>query len=141
MYQQIAKDYLRRVRDADVELQVNRYRQEELLVIAEQCGAIVVGDRVQSTPKDTTMAEAVELLIEEQRRVSQMIDYWLEVKSDAVEKISELDDPRYKEVLYRRYIMRMRRWQIAEKMNYSEEHIKTLQRNALDELGRRLADV
>lgn len=139
-YQNIAREYLKQVQTADVEIIVNRYRQEELLTIAEQCGAIIIGDRVQSMPKDETMADAVELLIEEQRKVSARIDYWLEVKKDAVNQIAGLEDDKYKEVLYRRYIMRMRFRKVAKKMNYSEDHIMTLHRNALDELGRRLSD-
>ena len=57
-FQNAAKARLRLVQEADLELQVNRYRQEEILAVAEQCGAVIVGDRVQSSPPDDVMAEA-----------------------------------------------------------------------------------
>lgn len=135
-YARLAKEYLRTILDADIEIEAMRFRIEELTNTAEMCGAIVTSDKVQSSPKQDTMERAITRLVEERTRLAERIDEWVEKKADCMAVLATMQNPLYKQVLVYRYVMRKRWGRIMKELNYSYDHLMTLHRNALDDLGR-----
>ena len=136
-YQQKGREYLDQVIDLEIRIRMLRYRLEEIFTEAEGLG-VNLRERVQTSPTPDAMANAVVRLIKEQERTADAITECRELKQAIEDTIRALDDARYKDLLFSKYIEHKRLQVIADEMHYSLDHIKRLHRNALDELGRML---
>ena len=134
-YAQIADARLRKLGEAEWEIKSCMQRIEELENVAQCCGSLNITDKVQNSVTGNKMEEAVVELLEEQIRP--VTSNWVQLKRDILSELESIE-PRYRDVLTRRYIMRQSTESTAKELNYSESHIKRLKRQALEALGKEI---
>ena len=138
-YAQIADARLRQLGEAEWEIKSCMQRIEELENVAQCCGSLNITDKVQNSVTGNKMEEAVVELLEEQERLRTVAFNWVQLKRDVISELESIE-PTYRDVLTRRYILRQSTEETAKELNYSESHTKRLKRQALESLGREIAN-
>jgi len=82
----------------------------------------------------STMADAVEKIIDLQAKINLDIDYLVNLKSEIVAVINSIKNTEYKTLLEKRYLCFMTWEQIAFDMGYSIQHIYRMRDKALNEI-------
>lgn len=136
----IAKEYLSEIYAINLEIERKRADREYIFNLSQQCGAIITGNRVQISRRCDKMDNYVIQLIEIEKQSGELIEMWLAQRDEIIDKIDDLHDPRYRNVLHYRYVLGYKLEDVAEAMHYSIEMVKVLHRKALDELGRNLKE-
>lgn len=129
---QIAKTYLKRI---EVTEEYIRQSQNELDAYREMASGVsgidYSADKVQSSPKDDTMVNAVLRILKKEEEIEKKIIEWTEERSAIVQKIQKMREPRYMKVLYERYVNHKSFEEIAVMMNYEYSYIRKLHIEAL----------
>ena len=133
-YAQIADARLRKLGEAEWEIKSCMQRIEELENVAQCCGSLNITDKVQNSVNGNKMEDAVVELLEEQERLKTLAGEWVELKKSVLAEMEPLP-PLYKELLLRRYCDREKCEDTANKLHYSESHLRLLRRKALEQLG------
>ena len=126
-----AKVYLRSWKELD--RKKNRLKEQiaELEQLLYPGGIDYSRDRVQSSPDETTSKIVAEIM-ELEKRLTEVTKSCEERRYAIVKAIQKIQDSRYSEMLYKRYIKRMKYEDIANEMHYSREHIiRTIHSKAL----------
>lgn len=135
-YARFAKKYLREIWVINRELERKRAEREHIFNLAQQCGAVISGDRVQTSPRGDKTDDYIIQLVEIEQQCAELVKMWIAKREEIIDQIDELPDIRHRNVLYYRYVRGFRMDDVAQAMNYSIEMVKILHRNALDEFGR-----
>lgn len=89
-----------------------------------------------------TNSDKIERLIMEitviESRVNENIDRLYEAKNDAIERINKINKPRFKDILYMRYIECRDIHSIALELKVSDSMIKKDHKKALDEYEKQI---
>jgi DNA-directed RNA polymerase specialized sigma subunit len=137
-YQERARAFLRKSLQADSEIRFALFRQEEIRNMAQGCGAVSIGDRVQTSARQDKLETAISLLQDEYLKFSAHVERWVQIKREVWETVDRMENPQYREIIILKYMYRLRLESVAERAGYSLSHVKRLHRNALDDLGRLL---
>lgn len=133
-----AREYLSQVRLYDIRLhqlqeQYNRLR-------ADASGMRSVGinpDKVQGSGDGDPMARTVSEFVDLEERIRKLFGDLFRLRSKIIGEIQQMDDPRYEQVLYYRYISFFPLFKIADVMRkpdgepYSHQYIRRLHFEAL----------
>lgn len=132
-----AKAYLNRVKALDTKINHLIEERDDLRLIATgNSSPRLDPNKVQTSGGGDVMARNVERYVELENHITKLIDRYVDMKDRVIREIHALDDPRYVEILYQRYIKFRRFEEIAVLMNYNFNYIRQLHGNALNEFGR-----
>lgn len=128
-----AQQYLSQLEILDIKIQQKRKEAYDLRLMALNTGSPVIEERVQTSPSGDgrQMAYVEEYLDLEEQIKAEEAEYVRE-KNKTINEIQSLDDKRYIQVLYLRYVPdpKLRRglslMEIARKINYSYSHTKKI---------------
>lgn len=110
-----AKQWLSRGMNIDREINTLLAVRDEVRARATAVTQAISGDPVQGTKDPHKFDRLVEL----DERIDRLVDRLVETRLDIISAISELDDGRQRELLFKRYIEGKRFEQIAVEMRYS----------------------
>jgi hypothetical protein len=138
-----AKLYLLRLRALDLKIkqlteEIDRLRSEATGLKSMQ----IRDDIVQHSASGDAMANAVIRIVDLEQQVSEKCQRYADMRTEIIDQIQSLDDPRYVEVLYLRYVRYMRMEEIACVMHkpngasYSYQHILRLHGEALQKFSK-----
>lgn len=125
-----AKQYLRQVRKAQLQIQRLTEEIEERRTAITSTAAPILGDRVQTSPSDHFAAAMAQLMDLDMRRAEEMLDYLI-LKDRISEQVRSIEPELYQTVLYKRYINAMSLRKIAEAEGYSYDWICHVHGDAL----------
>lgn len=125
-----AKQYLRQVRKAQLQIQRLTEEIEERRTAITSTAAPILGDRVQTSPSDHFAAAMAQLMDMDMRRAEEMLDYLI-LKDRISEQVRSIEPELYQTVLYKRYINAMSLRKIAEEEGYSYDWICHVHGDAL----------
>ena len=134
-----AKEYLRRIRDAEsdlrsAELDYQRARDDVINLKAIEYDK----DRV-SNSHIGDLSDAIAALEKYAERVNAKWDGLIAMREEAKERIGEIADGRYREVLYRRYLQGESWEYIAVGMGYSFRQVTRLHGGALRAIAEKMS--
>lgn len=125
-----AKQYLRQVRKAQLQIQRLTEEIEERRTAITSTAAPILGDRVQTSPSDHFAAAMAQLMDLDMHRAEEMLDYLI-LKDKISEQVRSIEPELYQTVLYKRYINAMSLRKIAEEEGYSYDWICHVHGDAL----------
>ena len=132
-----AKVYLNRVKALDTKInQLIEERDDLRLIATGNSSPRLDPNKVQTSGSGDVMARNVERYVELENHITKLIDRYVDMKDRVIREIHALDDPRYVEILYLRYVKFRRFEEIAVLMNYNFNYIRQLHGNALNEFAR-----
>ena len=134
-----AKEYLRRIRDAEsdlrsAEMDYQRARDDVMNLKAIEYDK----DRV-SNSHIGDLSDAIAALEKYAERVNAKWDELIAMREEAKERIGEIADGRYREVLYRRYLQGESWEYIAVGMGYSFRQVTRLHGGALRAIAEKMS--
>lgn len=128
-----AKEQLKQIKRLDTHInhkmkELEQYKNSILAVKGLDYSA----DKIQVSQKsDAPFVNALVKLTEMSQKIDSQIDEFVDLKHKIIEKIHKLDDIRYAEILFARYVEYKSFEQIAVDMAYSYEYVLKLHGNAL----------
>ena len=125
------REYVGQIKVLELKIAHRRKQIAELKEKAKAMGALSVkDDPVQTSKTGSLLEEKVTEYVDLERRVDELLIV-LEAKKDKIiSEIHRLDDQRYIDVLYKRYVEGMKLSTVARKMSYSYGRTKHLIREA-----------
>ena len=136
------KQYLCQVRILDSKINHRIKQAEEIKQKAFSISAIdTTKDKVQSSASSDSGLRFIDKYVDMVREIDELIDKYVDLKDQIITQIHDLDDERYIDILYYRYIDYLLFSEIAEKMNYTKDHVWRLHRNALKEFEKKTVKI
>lgn len=133
-----AKEYLSQVRRGEADITRLNCDKQNLYEILYSLGGTREGERVQ-TSKNADRFGSIFVKIEEkdcliEKKLKELIDFKIEV----ADEICTLSEPKYAELLYKRYIQFKSFKQIADDMGYSYRYVIKIHGYALLEFEKKM---
>ena len=128
-----AKEYLRRVRDAESDLRSAEMDYQRARDDVMNLKAIEYDKDKVSNSHIGDLSDAIAALEKYAARVSEQWDRLIVMREEAKAQIEQIADGRYREVLHRRYLQGESWEYIAVGMGYAYHHIHKLHGQALNE--------
>lgn len=128
-----AKDFLMLPAQLDCNLRMARNDMIVLRCQAENITAVlspVTGGKGQN--KD--FSEVVDRIVELKTKLSQMTAEWIKATKEVQAVIEMLPDPKKRTVLHKRYLENKTLVQIAGEINYTEQYVRKLHSDAINEV-------
>ena len=127
-----AKDYLRQIEELDIKI---RQKEDQLACLRETAGgaAAIRYDKMNvqiMVAKDMMERNVLKLLELEEKIFADKVRME-SLKDRIIDEIQSLDDKRYVDVLFRRYVKYQKFEQIALDMSYDYDYIRVLHGEAL----------
>lgn len=136
-----AKEYLQQIeaKNARIKnLQRDKAALRGLLFSISNSGSDV--ERVQTSHDHDKMGTIYSKIDEKERKINEMIDSLLDFRLKVTAEINELEDGRYIDVLYRKYVLNQSWKEISTEMRYSIRHVQKINGKALLAFQRLHAD-
>lgn len=132
-----AKEYLRHLQRLDMMINQKIKELNDLRMISQSTGGMDYSkERVQSSPTgDASFVQSVLRIAELEKEINAEIDRFVDEKHTIINQIQALQNPRYIDILYKRYIEYKSLEQICVEMKFSYDHIRHLHGDALKEFG------
>lgn len=131
-----AKQYLRQLTSLELNIRILSEEIEERRSRLTSTAAPILGDRVQTSPKDV-FASMMAVLADKEVVQADLILTYERMRDEIIAQILGLDDAMQGRVLYERYVQCKRWEQIADGMHYSIQRIFQIHGNALVEFARK----
>ena len=127
-----AKEYLKQIEELDIKI---RQKEEQLACLRETAGgaAAIRYDKMNvqiMVAKDMMERNVIKLLDLEEKVFADKLRME-SLKDQIIDEIQSLDDKRYVDVLFRRYVKYQKFEQIALDMSYDYDYIRVLHGEAL----------
>lgn len=135
-----AKQYLRQLSKLELNIKILTDELEERRTRLTSTAAPALGDKVQSSPRGDAFAAAVAALADKDRKRTEMIYVYEQMRDRIVEQILGLDNVTQSQVLYERYVRRQSLRVIADEMVYSYDRICHIHGEALVAFSKRFLD-
>lgn len=127
-----AKEYLARLRNADLKIEARRLEIEQLKILATCTGGLNTDQvNVKSSKAADSMAKKVIDFVDKEAELKKDIERLIELRHQIIDMIFKLEDVRYIEVLFKRYVQYKRFEQIACEMSFSYDRARHLHIEAL----------
>lgn len=127
-----AKEYLARLRNADLKIEARRLEIEQLKILATCSGGLNTDQvNVKSSKAADSMAKKVIDFVDKEAELKKDIERLIELRHQIIDMIFKLEDVRYIEVLFKRYVQYKRFEQIACEMSFSYDRARHLNIEAL----------
>lgn len=133
------KQYLNQIRLLDIRIDQRIEQAEEIKQKAFLIEAVdTTKDRVQSSQSESNL-KYVDKYVDMMAEIDKLVDEYVDLKNKIIGEIHQLEDQRYMEVLYLRYVNGLRFIEIAKAMGYGDRHVKRLHHAALREFGKKMS--
>lgn len=133
------REYLGQIRVLTVKIEQRRAQAAELRDQAESLMAMELKpDVVQTSKPASAMEEKVVKYLDLEQEILELTDQLEGARQRIITDIHSLDDERYINVLYKRYVEGKRMTAISREMNYAYVYTSRLCVRAEEALGRRL---
>lgn len=126
-----AKEYLLQVRRKEAIINRLRCDKENLRQILYSLGGAQDGERVQTSRNNDRFGSIYAKIDEKDCMIARRIDELIDFKVKVSDEISTLSDPKYIEILHRRYVRFQSFEQIAVDMGYSYRYVTKMHGYAL----------
>lgn len=90
-------------------------------------------EKVKKTFNQDKMGDTIAKIVDMETETNKMIDDMLELKKKIIQQIEYIENTKYYDVLFCRYIRKMTYEKIAEKLNYSIVQVFRIHEKALEE--------
>ena len=131
-----AREYFKKLESISYKL---KDREEQLETMKQRAmapaGSGTDGERVQHTVEEDAVGRNVRRYLKLEEEVSEIKERLECEKNKMIGKIHALDDWRYREVLFKRYVQFKRFKTIAKEMNYAEDYIRALHTKAMHQFA------
>ena len=134
-----AKEYLRRIRDAESDLRSAEMDYQRARDDVMNLKAIEYDKDKISNSHIGDLSDAIAALEKYAARVSEQWDRLIAMREEAKERIGEIADGRYREVLHRRYLQGESWEYIAVGMGYSFRQVTRLHGGALRAIAEKMS--
>lgn len=131
-----AKEYLNRVRFADISINTKSDELYYLKLKSLQVSPQSQGERVQSSGSGGDFTKIIDRIVLLQDKINEEIDLLVELKEQARTLIHMLTDERYKTVLTEYYLNHKTWEQVADRMNYDLRWVYRIHGKALKEFSK-----
>ena len=134
-----AKEYLRRIRDAESDLRTAEMDYQRARDDVMNLKAIEYDKDKVSNSHIGDLSDAISVLEKYAEQVNAKWDALLAMREEAKERIGEIADGRYREVLHRRYLCGESWEYIAVGMGYSFRQVTRLHGGALRAIAEKMS--
>lgn len=131
-----AKEYLNRVRFADISINTKSDELYHLKLKSLQVSPQSQGERVQSSGSGGDFTKIIDKIFLLQDKINEEVDRLVELKDQARTLIHRLTDERYKTVLTEYYLNHKTWEQVANCMNYDLRWVYRIHGKALKEFSK-----
>lgn len=134
----IAKEYLKQVETLDAKIQQKKIELAGFKEEATCTGAFdYSAEKVQTSSKADSMSKKVAKYVDLENEIHEDIERFTELKHKVIGQIHMLDDPKYINVLFKKYIEYKGLKEISKELGYSYDHIRRVHGWALLEFQRK----
>ena len=126
-----AKEYLRQIHCLEYKIKLIESEIQELRENLTAIGGAPDGERVQTSSNGDALPDRINKIIEKEEKRKRLLFTYTEKREIIIDQILTLNDKRYVEILYKRYVEGKRLEQIACECNYSYIYIRKLHGQAL----------
>ena len=130
-----AKEYLGKAYRLDQRINSKLEQVESLNELATKASTTLTGMPRNSNDTTSKMADVIVKIIDLQTEINNDIDELVDLKSEIVRLIKEVDNYEYQTLLEKRYLCFNTWEQIAVDMDYSIQHIYRLRDKAVSEIS------
>lgn len=128
-----AKRYLEQVKRLDTKINQKMQQLEDLKSMSTSIGGIDYSERVQTSPSGDSLCRSVTNYVALEEEIKADLDIFIELKSKIINQIHALDDVKYINLLFKRYVEFKRFEVIAVEMKYSYQYTRNFHIKALRE--------
>lgn len=133
-----AKEYLKQVELLDVKIRQKKIELAGLKEEATCTGAFdYSAEKVQTSAKADSMSKKVAKYVDLENEIHEDIERFTELKHKVIGQIHMLDDTKYINVLFKKYIEYKGLKEISKELGYSYDHIRRVHGWALLEFQRK----
>lgn len=126
-----AKGYLQQLKAMDIRIDQRQKQVDELRALAFGCGSRKDGERVQTSRSPDALEKNIVKYVDIERECDKAIDEYIDFKNVIIGEIQALEDWRYVQLLYKRYVEYKGFGKIAREMEYSYDSIVHMHGTAL----------
>ena len=126
-----AKEYLKKIRELDIKINDGTEEMEQLKALATKVTSAMDGEVVSSSKNPDKMTDVVAKIIKLQEKLNRDVDKYVDIKREAVEMLSEIENPTHYKILHSRYVL-FKKWeQIACEIGFTYQWVNELHDVAL----------
>ena len=118
-----AKEYLRQMPILEKRIKIKKSEIESLKELLCSPSIRMDGEKVQSSGDYDPMASAVVKIMEEEEKLSEMVDMYMEARRIVTGQILSLDTNQYADVLYCKYVTGMTFQKMEEVIGYCKRQL------------------
>lgn len=133
----IAKEYLKQVETLDAKIQQKKIELDSLKGNAIGLGAFDYSKEKVQTSASESMSGKVAKYVDLENEIHEDIERFTELKHKVIGQIHMLDDTKYINVLFKKYIEYKGLKEISKELGYSYDHIRRVHGWALLEFQRK----
>lgn len=133
----IAKEYLKQVETLDTKIQQKKIELDSLKDNAIGLGAFDYSKEKVQTSASESLSVKVAKYVDFERELQEDNARFAELKHRVINQIHMLDDPKYINVLFKKYIEYKGLKEISKELGYSYDHIRRVHGWALLEFQRK----
>lgn len=133
----IAKEYLKQVETLDAKIQQKKIELDSLKGNAIGLGAFDYSKEKVQTSASESISGKIAKYVDFERELQEDIVRFAELKHRVINQIHMLDDPKYINVLFKKYIEYKGLKEISKELGYSYDHIRRVHGWALLEFQRK----
>ena len=134
-----AKQYLSSLKMLNIKINHKLQEVEELRALSFSSGGLAAdNERVQTSPSgDGRQIALVNRYVDLEMEINQLIDKYVDRKDKIINEIHQLEDARYLEILFKRYVEFKSLLLVSKEMKYDYSHLRHLHGQALKDFERR----
>lgn len=135
-----AKEYLQQLKRLDTVINQKKMELRDLRIMAQGLSSIDYSkDRVQtSSAGDAQFVKILNNIVDLDEEINFEINRFIEKKHEIINKIISMENAKYIEILYKRYVELKHLEAIAVEMNYTYQYTRELHGYALQEFEKTL---
>ena len=126
-----AKTYLKQIRSLDIKIADGMEELEQLKAMATKVTAALGSEVVSSSKNPDKMTDVVQKIINLQMDINRDVDKYVDIKREAVELLSKVENPVHYKILHSRYVLYKTWEQIADEIGYTYQWVCELHGVAL----------
>lgn len=131
-----AKRYLEQIRYLDIKIANKVAERNALLDLAVKVTPTLSSDIGRSGGASDKVGNCVVKLVDMEKEIDMAIDNFVDTKRRIISEIEELKDPRYYEILHKRYVQYKNLYDISDEMGYNYDVVRRMHGKALLVFGR-----
>lgn len=133
------KEYLEQIKVLDIKIDQKQKQLDELRLKAYGDKSPSIGKSlIQSSPSGDQMESSVVKYVDLEREIESMIDTYTDTKNRIINEIQSLDDHRYIDLLYKRYVEYKAFETISNEMKYNPDWTRRLHIQALNDFCKKV---